>query len=470
MRNKNSRKPLVILFLAFISVYLIIQFSFLYGSLDLRPHRLTERGFLDLGQTQPIPKPLNERDAKILQEFRDRLPENSPYKKKIFGNEYTMDTVPFVDESAATYQSRVRKIPIKKDHLLVLIPSYRDPLCQNTIVNLFEKCKYCERITVALILQLNFTSDNEWDTKNPCVGDKFRENFHTLYIPSNITRGTVFARYAATKFWSGEEFVLGIDSHTEFIPAWDEKIIYDYKNVPNTVDIPKERRSYWLDKYMFTTYPFPMDVDSNYESKHTSDRVENFSEGVPYICSVNFNAGQGNSLQAGLFTQNQMMQRINKSNLSPSFLVGAGFMFGNYKFLWDVHFDPHAPFIWIGEEVTINLQLWTRGWNFFRPPRNYITHAYGGEHRGYVYGDLKWAIPMKEDSAQRVAYILGIRKELPQCIVSTRCLFELEEYSLGKVRNLSQWKKWTGIDMKKKTQENRCAQKFDYYLDEWVAW
>jgi hypothetical protein len=155
--------------------------------------------------------------------------------------------------------------------------------------------------------------------------------------------------------------------------------------------------------------------------------------------------------------------------------------------------------------------------------------------RGYVYGDLKWAIPMKEDSAQRVAYILGIRKgyllfcfvfrfvlmflillfcwlwlislEKPQCIVSTHCLLELDEYSLGNVRTVDEWKKWTGacrltewcfiilwidfstfnllfcispsslhfpvsdwvgIDMNKRTQQDRCHQHFDYHKNEWV--
>jgi hypothetical protein len=66
---------------------------------------------------------------------------------------------------------------------------------------------------LGLILQLNFSSDNEWDAKNPCLGDQYRENFHTLYVPSNITRGTVFSRYAASKFWDGEEFVLGMKSN-----------------------------------------------------------------------------------------------------------------------------------------------------------------------------------------------------------------------------------------------------------------
>lgn len=52
------------------------------------------------------------------------------------------------------------------------------------------------------------------------------------------------------------------------------------------------------------------------------------------------------------------------------------------------------------------------GWNFFVPPRNYITHRYGGAHRS-VYADMK-ANQLKEKSVKRISYILGKLLNLKQ--------------------------------------------------------
>jgi hypothetical protein len=55
------------------------------------------------------------------------------------------------------------------------------------------------------------------------------------------------------------------------------------------------------------------------------------NEDVPFICTVNFEEGEGNSRQKGFFTQRSNYHYTPKQNngiLLPSYLIGAGFMFG----------------------------------------------------------------------------------------------------------------------------------------------
>jgi hypothetical protein len=88
----------------------------------------------------------------LLQQFKDSLPENSPYKEQVFGHEYVMESVPYIDESSRDYQARVRRVPIKKNHILVLIPSYRDPDCHMTITDMMARCAKCDRVRVGMLL------------------------------------------------------------------------------------------------------------------------------------------------------------------------------------------------------------------------------------------------------------------------------------------------------------------------------
>jgi hypothetical protein len=120
------------------------------------------------------------RNEKLLQEFKDSLPPGSPYKEKIFGNEYTMDTIPFVNETSKEYQERVRKVQIKKNHILVLIPSYRDPDCHNTITDLFERCKFCDRISVGMI-----TPKKLWE-ESECVMCVYGRVYIYIYVCARV--------------------------------------------------------------------------------------------------------------------------------------------------------------------------------------------------------------------------------------------------------------------------------------------
>jgi hypothetical protein len=63
-------------------------------------------------------------------------------------------------------------------------------------------------------------------------------------------------------------------------------------------------------------------------------------------------------------------------------------------------------------------------WNYFVPPRNYLTHKYGGEHRS-VYNDIDRTDVVKEASVRRVAYILGITDAPPDD------MREIDEFELG---------------------------------------
>lgn len=78
------------------------------------------------------------------------------------------------------------------------MPSYRDPLCNSTISDIFRSCKNCENVFVGLVLQLNFDKDVD----KVCTGiSKYSKNIRTIYVSYKDAQGPIYGRYLAAKLW-----------------------------------------------------------------------------------------------------------------------------------------------------------------------------------------------------------------------------------------------------------------------------
>jgi hypothetical protein len=115
-----------------------------------------------------------------------------------------------------------------------------------------------------------------------------------------------------------------------------------------------------------------------------------------------------------------------------------------------------------GEEQYLYLRLYTRGWNFFIPPRNYISHKYGGRPLNVYQKKEKWWEFQKRSQA-RTLYLLGYKTEsLPEYDE------ELESFKLGTERTVKDWELFADIYPNLRTQGSRCSQRFDYVKSDWV--
>ena len=60
--------------------------------------------------------------------------------------------------------------------------------------------------------------------------------------------------------------------------------------------------------------------------------------------------------------------------------VAAGFFFCHGAFLHEVPFDPLLPWIFMGEEISMSVRLWTAGYDIFSPTINVLNHYYVRRH------------------------------------------------------------------------------------------
>jgi [Skp1-protein]-hydroxyproline N-acetylglucosaminyltransferase len=390
------------------------------------------------------PSPSRPGESQLAADKQRRLSrEPLMFQRGDYGEEYTLRTYKhFVDESVKEAVARMKSYTILKDHIFVQIGHYRDDWCDYTLRQIFTKCRYCDRVIVGLAEQI-WIPWEEYDCKNyncqgkdsdlQCLGPrKWRKNVRVIHLHEFEAAGPTWSRYLTSKLWRGEEYFLQIDAHMDFVEDWDVKVIQMMKKLPSS-------------KALVSHYPVS-----------SPDQIA--STGVPWICNVTFDQYLG-----GLFTQNSNWYWIENHGgvPQPTPFIGAGFLFGPSKILIDAPYDRYLPFFFHGEEFLMASRLWTRGWDFFVPTENIVSHIYG--HRNHsVFSDTpQWWVGA-EKSRVRARYILGLSQDKPEFID------EVEDLGLGTDRSFQEYTDFAGLDMANRKINSHCLDIWDYSAKKWV--
>src|SRR5580765_5764853 len=107
------------------------------------------------------------------------------------------------------------------ERIFVQIASYRDPECQWTVKDLFEKATNPERVSVGIAWQYVIGEDDH------CFQVETRpKQVRIQRLNARLSQGVCWARALTQKLRQGEEYTLQIDSHMRFEPDWDQKLIH----------------------------------------------------------------------------------------------------------------------------------------------------------------------------------------------------------------------------------------------------
>jgi hypothetical protein len=295
------------------------------------------------------PSPLSlEPTAKLPREFA----------RGEFEEEYILDSFPYRNESVKEFVSRAKQYQMRPGYIFVQLAHYRDVWCDNTLHEIFSKCRLCDRIVVGLCDQI-LIPESEYECLDkecrsersdvPCIGPyERRKQMRVIHLHDHQAKGPTWARFLVSKLWRGEEFFLQVDAHSFFIKDWDIKIVDMLHKMPSRNPV-------------ISHYP-------------VSTVSQLSSAGVPWICNATFL-----DYLNGLFSQTSYwyhpLRWGGKPNKTP--FIGAGFFLAYSTWMIDVPYDPYLPFFFHGEEFLIAARLWTRGYDFFVPLQNIISHIYG---------------------------------------------------------------------------------------------
>jgi hypothetical protein len=291
--------------------------------------------------------------------------------------------------------------------IFVSIASYRDPDCQNTVRDLFEKAAYPDRVFIGICWQFVPKEDDD------CFTQETRpEQVRTIRVHASESKGACWARSKVQSLWQGEDYYLQIDSHMRFAPGWDELLI----GMLGRCASPKP---------VLSTYPLTFTPPDTYGA-----------DGVVTIYPKEFD-------DFGVMAQRSEIASLPDAPPVPrqNAYIGAGLIFAAGSIVTEVPYDPYIYFE--GEEITLAVRLWTSGWDIFVPNAVVAYHDYGRrpERPRHWKDQTDWDT-LNQHARKRIRHLLGIERG------NVTDLPDIERYGLGKVRTLADYEVFAGLDFR----------------------
>jgi len=236
--------------------------------------------------------------------------------------------------------------------ILILIASYRDFQCRDTVESAFAGAKYPDRIRIAVVDQIVSGEDNLCnEPKIPCSEDqnqalcKYAHQIDVYEMDAALSVGPVFARHIGYRMYRGEYYATQSDAHVTFTRNWDVDIVSQIEQTHNEMAV-------------LTTYLTDVQgsIDENGDSKRKTR---------PIMCNTHWEGGpQGMHLRHG--SQPERYPSVHgEPQLAPWW--AAGYSFSRGHFVVNVPYDYLQPMIFQGEEMSIGIRGFTIGYDYYAP-------------------------------------------------------------------------------------------------------
>lgn len=343
--------------------------------------------------------------------------------------------------------------------IFVSVPSYRDPLASRTVVDAFEKARCPRRVFVGVCSQIDAEKDASFlDSYVTLAKRRARDgpmvdHVRVLEISHREARGPTLARSLIERqLYRGERYYLMVDSHTAFAPDWDVHCVQMLRSCPSG------------ENSVLSTYP-PDYSNAPGDSLCASDRNDASEEpklpekpAATYLRFKCFNAASG-------MPEIEGPSYVGKpAKPHPSAFWGACFSFGYGKTqIGKVPYDPHAHFVFLGEETSYAARLFTNGIDVFSPPATVAFHRWDRGYRS-TFWELLDASKDPEANRRKALENIGLERvklvlgmiSLAQCRLPAESSVELDRYGLGKERTLDQYEKFAGVDLSRRKANARA--------------
>lgn len=304
--------------------------------------------------------------------------------------------------------------------IFIQIASYRDPELIPTIKSCLENAKNPQNLIFGIARQ--YHEDDKFDDLSEFEKDK---RFKILNIPYQESKGVCWARNQVQQLYNEEEYTLQIDSHMRFEKDWDETLIQMIKQLQE-LGVPKP---------LLTGYVSSYNPKNDPQGRVREPWRMVFDKFIP----------EG----AVFFLPETIPNWELLDTPVPARFYSAHFCFTLGSFAKEVQHNP--DFYFHGEEISITVRAFTKGYDLFHPHRVVIWHEYTREGRTKQWDDDKEWYKKNEN-----AHLLN------------RKLFGMDgldqeghegKYGLGDVRTLRNYEEYAGLLFSKRAVQKYTLQK-----------
>lgn len=305
--------------------------------------------------------------------------------------------------------------------IFIALAAFNEYLLEQTIRDAIYRAKHPENLVFGILDQhmLNRRESLRSLPEKP--------NIRYIYTTPVDSRGACWARYLTFSLYQDEEYILQIDSHTVFSQDWDETLISELEYL----------RSIGYTKPLLTAYPPAFSHENG---------VSTILDAGPDVSTMITRPSPGKE-HAPMSDENAIVGfhafRCGVHDYVPACHVSGGFFFTLGKFSQEVPYDPNLYF-W-GEEQSLAIRAFTRGWDMFHPKTVPLYHLYGRPEDKQVHHwhsewerqrDYNWH-DLDVKSRARLRDLLFHKKDLGV-------------FGLGADRSLSDFADYCGIDYEEK--------------------
>jgi hypothetical protein len=306
---------------------------------------------------------------------------------------------------------------LKPKTIFVNIASFRDDQLVRTINSCLSQAKYPENIRIGLCWQYDETEDTTVFDNDP------RIKIHKVFW-KDVEGSVCWARHLVQdKFFNDEDFYMQVDSHTIFAKDWDEMLMGMYSELPNPKSIISIGPPYYYDMTAVAALP-PLDGE-----------VVEERDGILYDAQVKKQKIDNINPHSSYFTYG-FLPADNLEKPIPSRHISAAIVFAPGFWVREVPYDPNLYFH--GEESTLAMRSWTRGWDLFNPNKFVAWHLkyyFPDRLRHWNTFDQNIINDMAQKSVERHHRIL-------RNIDGGK---DLGIYGLGNERSIKEWEIYSGV-------------------------
>jgi hypothetical protein len=320
--------------------------------------------------------------------------------------------------------------------IFISIASYQDPLLSSTIKSACINAANEAELVFGICDQSSLPIDvNTFSTEAA---------FHYDHVEPILSKGPCWARHRLQSFYQNEDYFLQIDSHTQFEKNWDNILINQLNSIKELSD------DAYFSKPIITSYPRGFEIINLENEEFKLDSTDDLVYSIAYRKDSLF--------MHDLFSR-QVGLPLKTSAPVHGYLLAAGCLFTNGGFVKDIPYDPNYYFY--GEEISMMLRAFTKGYSIFHTPSTPIFHLYNVDPE-ISERILHWN---PDEDKNRITKWHELEKQSIQRLTD---LIEgnLEEFwSLGKVNTLDDYAQLSGLDYKsKKVLDKRKAFESEFFL------
>ena len=302
--------------------------------------------------------------------------------------------------------------------IFISVASYCDPVLGFTLARALSLSRWPDTLHFGVVDQ----SPENWP--RPVAADLSPARLSYLRMDPVHARGPCWARAIAMSFYDGEDWFFQIDSHMDFEPQWDQRLVEQLQLLqpgrPGAV---------------VSAYPNPF-VFEDHRPLHK-----------PCTQSVLAHVVKpGAAFEPGHLVLGFEAHPVDSGQALPGFHLGAGCLFAPGAFAMQFPYDP--GFYFHGEEQALALRLFTHGWDIFHMPGLPVWHLYNTGDSGAPRRALHWD---EAQDSQRTQAWWSLEQRSRQRLGALAAGEPLGIYGLGSVRTLANYAAFSGIDYAART-------------------